>query len=188
MSDVTHIIEQLNQGETGAGDRLLEAVYHELHQLATRKIARERPGHTLQATALVHEAYLRLVGNLDSLQGRRHFFAAAAEAMRRILIDHARRRAAARHGGDRQRIALDHLDIEVPTDTDHVDVLALDEALTDFEAEEPDKANLVKLKYFAGMTNAEAAEAMGISVTTAERYWAYSRAWLFAHLENNDKT
>ena len=187
MSEVTRFIEQLNEGKDGARDRLLDAVYQELHQVAAAKIARERPGHTLQATALVHEAYLRLAGNLDALHGRRHFFAAAAEAMRRILIDHARRKSAARHGGDHHRVALDHLDIETGGDTDQLDLLALDEALTGFEAEEPDKANLVKLRYFAGMTNAEAAQAMEISVTTAERYWAYARAWLFARMRQDDE-
>ncbi len=186
MSDITQIIDRVNQGDGPATERLFEVVYEELHLLAKQKMRHERPGHTLQATALVHEAYMRLLGTDGPWEGRRHFFAAAAEAMRRSLIDHARRKAAAKHGGDLQRKPLDHVELELTIGPDPIDLLALDDALVAFEAEDPDKASLVKLRFFAGMTGSEAAEALGISTSTAERHWAYARAWLFDRLHGGD--
>ncbi len=186
MSDISQIIDRVNQGDGPATERLFEVVYEELHLLAKQKMRHERPGHTLQATALVHEAYLRLLGTDGPWDGRRHFFAAAAEAMRRSLIDHARRRAAAKHGGGLRRQPLDHVELELTIGPDPVDLLDLNEALDAFESEEPDKASLVKLRFFVGMTGLEAAEALGISTTTAERHWAYARAWLFDRLHGED--
>lgn len=179
MSDVTLILGQIEQGDASATERLLPLLYEELRQLAARKLVREKPGQTLQTTALVHEAFVRLVKPRDaqSWNSRGHFFAAAAEAMRRILIEQARRKASERHGGGRKRIDLDDavLCSEEPSD----DVEAISEALDRLHGEDPRKAELVKLRYFAGLTIAEAAEAMNISVATAERYWAYSRLRLF---------
>jgi RNA polymerase sigma factor (TIGR02999 family) len=178
MSDVTQILSAIEQGDPHAAEQLLPLVYDELRKLAAQKLAQEAPGQTLQATALVHDAYLRLVDVQKAQQwnSRGHFFAAAAEAMRRILIDNARRKRRPKHGGDRQRVDLD----EVLAAADpHEDLLALDEALTRLAEQEPVKAELVKLRYFAGLSLEEAATCLGISPATAKRYWAVARAWLF---------
>jgi RNA polymerase sigma factor (TIGR02999 family) len=176
MSDVTHILSAIEQGDPHAAAQLLPLVYDELRKLAAQNLAQEKPGQTLDATALVHEAYLRLVGDRQ-FASRRHFFAAAAEAMR--LIDNARRKGTARHGGGRRRVPLvDVQDVSVSPD----ELLALDDALTRFAAQEPAKAELVKLRFFARMSNPEAAAALGISLATAERWWAFARTWLYADL------
>jgi RNA polymerase sigma factor (TIGR02999 family) len=182
MRDITTLLKAAREGDAGASNELLPLVYEELRRLAASRLADERPGQTLEATALVHEAYLRLAGpegdgNSDNLwSGRGHFFAAAAEAMRRILIESARRKQSQKRGGHRQRLTLDSGAL-VSSEPDE-DVLALDEALRRLESEQPVKAQLVKLRYFAGLTQAQAAQSLGISVTTADRYWAYARAWL----------
>ena len=183
MSDVTRILAAVEQGDPHAAEQLLPLVYDELRKLATARMAAEAPGQTLQPTALVHEAYLRLVANGAPAQweGRGHFFAAAAEAMRRLLIDQARHKLAVKHGGGLARQDLDHIEIAAPEARD--DFLALDEALARFEAIDPVKAALVKLRYFAGLTIPQVAEALGISSTTADRHWAYARAWLHAELK-----
>ncbi len=178
MSEVTRILSAIEQGDPAAAAQLLPLVYDELRRLAAQKLNREAPGQTLDATALVHEAFLRLVGD-DSGQSwnsRGHFFAAAAEAMRRILVDAARRKGAARHGGGLARQELTGAAPPAPRPSE--DLLALEEALHALEASEPQKAELVKLRYFAGLTTAQAAEVLGISLATANRWWAYSRAWL----------
>jgi RNA polymerase sigma factor (TIGR02999 family) len=181
MSEVTQILSAIEQGDPRAAEELLPLVYAELRQLAAAKLAQEKPAQTLQATALVHEAYLRLVDveKVQAWNSRGHFFAAAAEAMRRILIDNVRRKRRPKHGGDRQRVDLDEaLSLDNPRD----DLLALDEALTRLAAQEPIKAEVVKLRYFAGLSLDEAAAVLGISLATAKRYWAVARAWLFAEL------
>src|SRR5437870_7151734 len=183
MSEVTHILTALEQGETPAASQLLPLVYDELRKLAAQKLAHEAPGQTLQATALVHEAYLRLVPSQEAQKqawnSRGHFFAAAAEAMRRILVDNARRKGRHKHGGDRQRVDLEEaLAIADPPE----DLLGLDEALAKLAREEPRKAELVKLRFFAGLSIPEAAKVLGISTATAERYWNYARVWLYAEL------
>jgi RNA polymerase sigma factor (TIGR02999 family) len=175
MSEVTRILSDLAQGNTQAAGQLLPLVYDELRKLATTRMAEEAPGNTLDATALVHEAYLRLVGD-QQFDSRGHFFAAAAEAMRRILVDHARRKAAARHGGGLTRLELAP-DLAATPETSE-DLIALDEALDRLAAVDPLKAELVKLRYFAAMTLPEAAAALGLSERTAGRHWAYARAWL----------
>ena len=183
MSDVTRILSAIDQGDPHAAGELLPLVYGELRKLAAQRLAQEKPGQTLQATALVHEAYLRLVGGDQphDWSGRGHYFAAAAEAMRRILVECARRKQRVRHGGDRDRVDLD--DLAIPAAHDRAtDLLALDEALTAFAKEEPAKAELVKLRYFAGLTLEEAGGCLGISISTAKRHWALARAWLFAEL------
>ena len=181
MSEVTRILNAIGRGDARAAGELLPLVYEELRQLAAHRLAQEKAGQTLQPTALVHEAYLRLVGDVggQAWDHRGHFFAAAAEAMRRILIDNARRKLTARHGGGRQRVPLreHHRITETPDG-----LLALDEALTRFAAEEPAKAELVKLRFFAGMSTPEAAAALGVSLATAERWWSFARTWLFAEL------
>ena len=186
MNDVTLILNALEQGDDKAVDRLLPAVYQELRQLAAQKLSSERPGHTLQATALVHEAYLRLVG-LDgqSFKSRAYFFGAAAEAMRRILIDNYRRKQSSKRGGNRNRVELesDDLAIEAPSE----DLAALDEALTEFEKIDHPKAQLVKLRYFAGLTLEEAATLMNISESTAKRHWKFARAWLFGKIHPQEQ-
>jgi RNA polymerase sigma factor (TIGR02999 family) len=182
MSDVTRILAAIEEGDSRAVDRLLPAVYQELRQLAAQKLYREKPGQTLQPTALVHEAYLRLLGtDGQSFRSKTHFFAAAAEAMRRILIDNARRKQRLRHGGDRQRVDIDDAcaAIEGPSD----DMIALDEAMTKLAAEDPAKAEVVRLRYFAGLTLEQAAEMLGISLATAERHWSYARVWLFHEIK-----
>jgi RNA polymerase sigma factor (TIGR02999 family) len=182
MSDVTRILSAIEQGEPRAAEQLLPLVYDELRQLAAQKLAQETPGQTLHATALVHEAYLRLVDNAEARRwnSRGHFFAAAAEAMRRILIDSARRKQRPKHGGDRKRLSLDEL--SVPADDRAEELLALDEALGRLAAQEPLKAEVVKLRYFAGLSLQEAAACLGISPATAKRHWAVARAWLYAAL------
>jgi RNA polymerase sigma factor (TIGR02999 family) len=182
MLHVTRILSQIEHGDPSAADQLLPIVYDELRKLAAAKLAQERPGQTLQATGLVHEAYIRLV-NVEGAQhwdSRGHFFAAAAEAMRRILVDKARKKLRPKHGGDKKRVDLDSAC--ALTEDRHEDLLALDEVLTRFAALDPLKADLVKLRFFAGMTVSEAAEALGISVATAERYWTYARVWLHCEL------
>jgi RNA polymerase sigma factor (TIGR02999 family) len=177
MADVTHILSAIEQGDPHAASRLLPLVYGELRRLASQKLARENPGQTLEPTALVHEAYLRLLGDGDvAWDSRGHFFAAAAEAMRRILVENARRKRSLKRGGNRSRQKLDEVLLAMPEPRE--DVLALDEALTRLAAKAPLKAELVRLRYFAGLTVEEAARALGISGTTAERYWTYARAWL----------
>jgi RNA polymerase sigma factor (TIGR02999 family) len=181
MSEVTRILATIEQGNPNAAERLFPLVYDELRKLAGRRLAHEKPGQTLQATALVHEAYLRLVGNEDPADwsSRGHFFAAAAEAMRRILVENARRKRRLRHGGGRRRIDLDGLDAgDEPSD----DLLALDEALDRLATEEPVVAAVVMLRYFAGLTIEETAAALGISVRTANRHWAFAKAWLYRQL------
>jgi len=178
MSEVTRILNAIEQGDGRAIDELLPAVYQELRRLAAQKLSREKPGQTLQATALVHEAYLRLVGQENQTwKGRTHFFAAAAEAMRRILIENARRKRRLKRGRDQQRVDLDQAEISVEDSSP--DLLALDEALARLEATDKTKAELVKLHYFAGLSMEQAAEILGISQRTAKRYWAYARAWLY---------
>jgi RNA polymerase sigma factor (TIGR02999 family) len=187
MSEVTRILSDIDQGDEHAAQRLLPLVYDELRKLAARRLAREKPGQSLQATSLVHEAYLRLVDveEIQSWNSRGHFFAAAAEAMRRILIDHARRKHRPKHGGDRKRVVLHE---EACLADPREDVLALNEALEKLAALEPAKAELVKLRYFAGLSLDEAAACLGISKATAKRYWAVARAWLFAQLSEADDT
>ena len=179
MNEVTRILDEIQQGNAGAAAELLPLVYDELRKLAAAKLAHEKPGHTLEATALVHEAYLRLVDATPQApwDGRGHFFAAAAEAMRRILVDNARKRHAAKHGGNLKRHDAADVPIAAPEPTD--DLVALDEALDKLAALHPQKAELVKLRYFAGLTIEQAAEALGISPATAKRHWTYSKAWLF---------
>lgn len=182
MSDVTQILSRIDSGEQRAAHELLPLVYDELRQLAAATMAKERPGQTLQATALVHEAYVRLVRGRDEQlwNSRGHFFAAAAESMRRILIERARHEKRVKHGGDRTRVDLDSgCLVGGPTP---VDLLDLDAALTRLETEQPAKAAVVKLRYFAGLTTAEAAQALGISLATAERHLAFARGWLYAEL------
>jgi RNA polymerase sigma factor (TIGR02999 family) len=188
MSEVTRILKSIEDGDPTAAEDLLPLVYEELCNLAAAKIAKEKPGQTLSATSLVHDAYVRLV-DVEEAQhwnSRGHFFGAAAEAMRRILIEQARRKQNERHGGHLQRHSLDDLEITAPYP--HADVLALDEALQRLAKIDPVSADLVKLRYFAGLTVADAAEALGISTSNADRYWSYARAWLHAELEDSDAT
>src|SRR4051794_17747216 len=178
MNDVTRILSAIVAGDPNVAEQLLPLVYGDLRKLAAQRLANLKPGPPLDAPALVHEAYMRLVGD-RRFAGHRHFFAAAAEAMRLILIDAARRKATGRHGGGRRRVPL--VDVqEVNTSPD--ELLALDDALTRFAAQEPAKAELVKLRFFARMSNPEAAAALGISVATAERWWVFARTWLYADL------
>jgi RNA polymerase sigma factor (sigma-70 family) len=196
MSEVTRILSALEQGEPHAAEQLLPLVYEELRRLAAERMAQEKPGQTLEATALVHEAYLRLVGSGEASaprasgeasapreqhwNNRGHFFAAAAEAMRRILVEQARRKRRLKRGGGRKRVDLDDVDISVNGPAD--DIEALDEALGKLAEKHPDKAEVVKLRYFAGLTIREAAEVLGISTSTADRYWTYARAWLYREI------
>lgn len=186
MNDVTRILTAIEQGDPQAAGQLLPLVYEELRKLAAQKLAQEKPGQTLQATALVHDAYLRLVEVAEPgrWKGRGHFFAAAAEAMRRILVDNARRKRRPKHGGDRLRQPLDAL--ALPVEDRFHDLLALDEALTVLAASEPLKAELVKLRYFAGLSFEEAAACLGISPVTAKRHWAVARARLYAALADDE--
>ena len=179
MSEVTRILSAIEAGEPHASEQLLPLVYNELRKLAAQRLAKEKPGQTLQATALVHEAYLRLVGGeqTQDWNGRRHFFAAAAEAMRRILIDRARHKQTRKAGGGRRRLDLDDIEPVLQEDNDGR-LLALDEALRQLEAEDRRKAELVKLRFFAGLTAEQAAAALGVSTSTAEKDWAYARSWL----------
>jgi RNA polymerase sigma factor (TIGR02999 family) len=178
MNDVTRNLSAIEQGDSKASEELLPLVYDELRKLAAQRLAQERPGQTLQATALVHEAYLRLVGDQGSRgwDSRGHFFAAAAEAMRRILVENARRKSTAKAGGGRRR--LDLAAVEPASEGPRVDLLALDEALGRLEAKDRRKAELVKLRFFAGLTNQQAAAALGISASTADNDWAYAKTWL----------
>jgi len=182
MSDVTQILSQIEQGDPNAAEQLLPLVYDELRKLAAARMAQESPDQTLQATALVHEAYVRLV-DVEKAQrwdSRGHFFAAAAEAMRRILVDRARRKQRPKHGGDRQRVDLES--VFPATDAAPDALLAMDRALARLADEAPEKAELIRLRYFTGLPLNEAAAAMGISTATAKRYWTYARAWLYAEL------
>jgi RNA polymerase sigma factor (TIGR02999 family) len=177
MTDVTRILNAIERGDAGAADDLLPLVYEELRLLAAQKLSQEPPGQTLQATALVHEAYIRLVeAECRNWNSRNHFFVAAAEAMRRILIESARRKMSLKRGGDRQRIELDDV---AALNEDSSDLIALDGALAKLAAEDSTKAELVKLRYFAGLNIDQAAEVLGISRATAVRHWSFARAWLF---------
>jgi RNA polymerase sigma factor (TIGR02999 family) len=183
VSDVTRILEAAQNGDPAAAEQLLPLVYDELRRLAAHRMANEVAGQTLQPTALVHEAWLRLTGNANQKwDGRAHFFGAAAEAMRRILIDRARRKQALRHGGDQQRVDVQDVDIVSPTDDEQL--LAVSEALDKLAAQHKVEAELVKLRYFIGMTNEEAAEVLGISPRTAKYYWTHARAWLFKEIKS----
>jgi RNA polymerase sigma factor (TIGR02999 family) len=185
MSDVTRILDSIEHGDPHAASQLLPIVYDELRRLAAQKLRREPPGQTLTSTALVHEAYVRLVeGNAERRwDSRGHFFAAAAESMRRILVDNARRKQTGKHGGGRARCDLDESLLAVPEPAE--DLLALDEALDKLAAIDKVKADLVKLRYFAGLTIDQAASALGISTTSADRYWAYARAWLHQEISGS---
>ena len=186
MSDVTRILESIQHGDPKAADELLPLVYGELRKLAAAKMVHEVPNQTLQPTALVHEAWLRLVGQANpKFDGRAHFFGAAAEAMRRILIDKARRRNARRHGGGQQRVDADELELAAPADDDQL--LAVNDALDKLAAQNKTEAELVKLRYFVGMTLEEAAEVLGISARTADNYWAHARAWLFREIKSQPR-
>ena len=181
MSDVTHILQAIQQGDPKAADELLPLVYEELRKLAAHRMASEASGHTLQATALVHEAWMRLVGSENpKFDGRAHFFAAAAEAMRRILIDRARRKRAVRHGGGQERVELDEADFAIQKDDDQL--LAMNDALDKLTAQNKIEAELVKLRYFVGMTTAEAAEVLGITEAAAKHYWIHARTWLYQEI------
>jgi RNA polymerase sigma factor (TIGR02999 family) len=182
MNELTRILAAIEQGDRKAADELLPLVYAELRRLAKQRLAHEEPGQTLEPTALVHEAYLRLVNN-DAVQGwdsRGHFFAAAAEAMRRILVDNARRKQAEKHGGQLARQELDNVEIAAPAPSE--DLLALDEALSKLESEHPIQAQVVKLRYFTGLTEEDAARIIGASRATVQRHWRYAKAWLLDEL------
>jgi RNA polymerase sigma factor (TIGR02999 family) len=187
MNDVTKILSAMGRGDLSSAERLLPLVYDELRKLAEARLAKEQPGQTLQATALVHEAYLRLVDSdcSVSFNSKGHFFVAASEAMRRILVDRARRKARPKHGGDRQRVDLEQ-DAAVDDDSSSEKLLALHQALDRFEREDPQKAQLVKLRYFVGMTLVEAGDVIGISRATAARHWTFAKAWLAAELEQTE--
>ncbi len=182
MSEVTRILSAIDQGDPHAAEQLLPLVYEELRKLAAQRLAHEKPGQTLQATALVHEAYLRLVDveQAPHWNGRGHFFAAAAEAMRRILVEQARRKGRRKHGGGRRRLDLEGMDVAAAPASP--DILDLDDALAQLAAEEATAAQVVRLRYFAGLTAEEAAAALGISLRTANRHWAYAKAWLYRRL------
>ena len=181
LSDFTRILESIEHGDPKAADELLPLVYGELRKLAGSKMAAEAPNQTLQPTALVHEAWLRLVGNAEpKFANRAHFFAAAAEAMRRILIDRARRKRAVRHGGGQERVELDEADFAIQKDDDQL--LAMNDALDKLTAQNKIEAELVKLRYFVGMTTAEAAEVLGITEAAAKHYWIHARTWLYQEI------
>jgi len=185
MSDVTRILNAIERGDAKAADELLPLVYEELRILAAQKLSHESPGQTLQATALVHEAYIRLVGDEPvGWESHGHFFAAAAEAMRRILVENARRKQRIKHGGQHSRVELD--DAESPIEASADDLLALDEALIKLARTEPAQCELIKLRYFAGLSLEQAAAMLGISEPTAKRYWRYARAWLFREMNSSD--
>ena len=184
MSDATLLLTAIEQGDPRAAEKLLELVYEELRHLANSKMARETPNQTLQPTALVHEAWLRLVGEKNpKFANRAHFFSAAAEAMRRILIDRARHKLTQRHGGGFERVDLEGQDLAAP-DTDQ-QLLAVHEVLDKLTREHPVQAEVVKLRYFAGMTNEEAAQVLGISVSTVKNYWTFARTWIFHEIKNS---
>lgn len=187
MHDVTQILERIQDGDPIAAEELLPLVYHQLRQLAAVRLSQENPGQTLSATALLHEAYVRLV-DVEKVQhwdSRGHFFAAAAEAMRRILVENARRKQRLKHGGGRERI--DWEAVALLTEEPSEDLVALDEALTKLAAEDPAKAELVKLRFFGGLTMAEIAQIMKISLATVERYWTYARTWLYAEMRDQEQ-
>jgi len=185
MTDVTRILNAIEQGDARAADELLPLVYEELRLLAAQKLSHEPPGQTLQATALVHEAYIRLVGDEpQSWNSRGHFFCAAAEAMRRILIENARRKQKIKRGGDQHRVDLSDADMAVERDINNL--LSLDDALTKLAQEDPAKADLVKLRYFGGLTLEQAGDVLKISRATASRYWSYVQAWLFHEINGSD--
>jgi len=187
VSDVTQILTAIEQGDANAADQLLPLVYEELRKLAAHKMANEAPGQTLQPTALVHEAWMRLVGKENpKFENRAHFFAAAAEAMRRILIDNARRKRTVRHGGGQQRVDFDQAQFASICEEDQL--FAVNDALDKLTAENKIQAELVKLRYFVGMTLQEAADVLGISARTADNYWAHARAWLFRELKGHDSS
>jgi len=180
--NVTQILAAVGAGDKKAAEELLPLVYDELRRLAAARMAHESPGQTLQATALVHEAWLRLVGSNETVwNGRGHFFGAAAEAMRRILLDRARKKGRVRHGGNLQRLDLDQVTVATQ-DSDDV-IIALHDALEKLAAESPQKAEIVKLRYFGGLEHAEIAEVLGVSEPTVRRHWAYARSWLYAELK-----
>ena len=185
MSDITRVLDAVQHGDAAAAEELLPLVYHELRKLAARKMARESPAHTLQPTALVHEAWLRLLKPEEQARfaNRAHFFAAAAEAMRRILIDSARRKKRLKHGGDLERVDLDSVEVPLPMPADQL--LALDEALDRLVKVDPRAAEVVKLCFFAGLTQEQAAKELAMSVSTVERLWAFARAWLFREIEKS---
>jgi RNA polymerase sigma factor (TIGR02999 family) len=185
MSDVTRVLQSIESGDVKAADELLPLVYGELRKLAAAKMANESPNQTLQPTALVHEAWLRLTGNENvKWAGRAHFFGAAAEAMRRILIDQARRKRAVRHGGGQQRLDVDDLELAAQMKSD--ELLAMNEALEKLAEREKNKAELVKLRFFVGLTIEESAKVLGISEPTAKRWWTYSRAWLYQQIQGEN--
>ncbi|UCG59007.1 MAG: sigma-70 family RNA polymerase sigma factor, partial [Phycisphaerales bacterium] len=187
MSDVTRILNAIERGDAKATDELLPLVYEELRLLAAQRLSQERPGQTLQATALVHEAYIRLIGQeARDWKSRGHFFVAAAEAMRRILIENARRKRRLRHGGGQRRVSLHDADLAIEEFSD--DLIALDEALERLSKRDPVKADLVKLRFFAGLTSEQAAKVLGISHNTADKYWAYARSWLHLEITRADET
>ena len=182
MNDVTHLLEAVDQGDPNAAEELLPLVYAELRRLATVRMAREAPGQTLQPTALVHEAWLRLVGNPDQhWNSRNHFFIAAAEAMRRLLVERARQKRRLKRGGGQQRVPLEDLDLATHADSETL--LLVEEAIARLEAKDPIKARLVELRFFTGLSLEEAAGVLGISHPTAKRYWSYARAWLFQEIQ-----
>lgn len=185
MNDVTQLLRSLEVGNPSAAEALLPLVYEDLRKLAARELRREPSGNTLQPTALVHEAYLRLVDQSSELQWshRGHFYVAAAQAMRRILVESARRKLTYKRGGDRERVSLD--DAQIPGSTRRPEILALDEALSGLAADRPDLAKLVSLRYFAGLTMEQAAKALGVSLRTAQRNWTYVRAWLLEELRKD---
>jgi RNA polymerase sigma factor (TIGR02999 family) len=186
MSDVTRILSQIEQGDPHAAEKLLPLVYDELRKLAAVKLAQEKPGQTLQGTALVHDAYIRLV-DVEKAQhwnSRGHFFAAAAEAMRRILLNRARDKGRLKRGAQRHKVDLEK--VELALDAPHEDLMAIDEAIERLVAEHPECAHVVKMRFFAGLSIDEAAAALGISATTAKRHWAYARAWLFDAIRPDD--
>lgn len=186
MSEVTRILTAIEQGNLRAADELLPLVYEELRRLAAQKMSHERPGQTLDATALVHEVYIRLVGaEAQNWSSRTHFFAAAAEAMRRILIENARRKQRCKHGADRHKVDLD--DSKIVIEGPSNDLIALDEALSMLAEEDRIVADLVKMRYFAGLTIEQTAEVLGVSRRTADRYWAYARAWLYQKITKSEK-
>ena len=184
MGEVTRILEQVQQGDPKAAEELLPLVYEELRHLAAAKMTHENPGQTLQATALVHEAWLRLAGSGDQpWKNKAHFFGAAAEAMRRILVDNARRKRAQKHGANAERVDFDSLELAAPLPDERL--LALDEALAELSREDPEAAELVKLRWFVGLPHREAAAVMGLSHTKADQVWLYAKAWLARFLEEN---
>jgi RNA polymerase sigma factor (TIGR02999 family) len=184
MDDMTLLLNRVTPAAAPAAD-LLPPVYAELRRLAAHKMAAEAAGHTLQPTALVHEAWLRVGGADQVWQNRAHFFGAAAEAMRRILVEHARRRRAVRHGGGMERVGVDQAEVAAPAEDADQQILDIHEALDALAVDHAQKAELVKLRYFVGLTNEEAAEALGISAPTATRYWAFARVWLFRRIERS---